>query len=108
MKDLRPIALCNILYKIMAKVLANRLKNLLPGLISENQSAFVRGRSITNNVLRKHNDIDDEVGLKLDISKAYKRVSLISKGYDEEKGFLFKMGSMDYDVGVYGFVFHFF
>lgn len=43
MKDLRPIALCNVLYKIIAKVLSNRLRVLLSGLISENQSAFVLG-----------------------------------------------------------------
>lgn len=84
-KDLRPIALCNVLYKIMAKVLSNRLKRLLSDIISENQSAFVPGRSIYDNVLvafeivqymkRKHKGLEGDVALKLDISKAYDRVS---------------------------------
>lgn len=84
-KDLRPISLYNVLYKIMAKVLSNRLKNLLPGIVSENQSAFVPGRSINDNVLvsfeivhymkRKHRGLEGDVAIKLDISKANDRVS---------------------------------
>lgn len=51
MRDYIPIACCNVLYKVVSKIIANRLKVILPRLISENQSAFVQGRLLMENVL---------------------------------------------------------
>ncbi|KAA3462528.1 reverse transcriptase [Gossypium australe] len=79
MTKFRPISLCRVMYKIVAKVLANRLKETL--CISQNQSAFVPGRMIHDNILIAHemvhylqsakNGPNKGFVIKLDMSKAY-------------------------------------
>lgn len=82
--EFRPISLCNVCYKIILKVLVNRLKKVSPLVISANQSAFIPNRHIIDNASLGfkciHSLRNRKVGksskaaFKLDMSKAYDRV----------------------------------
>ena len=82
--EFRPIALCNILYKLVSKVLLNKLKKVLPFIISEPQSAFQSDKAISDNILvafetphhmkLKKTGKVGHMTLKLDMSKAYDRL----------------------------------
>ena len=84
MSEFRPISLCNVAYKLIAKVLVNRLKAILPCIILENQSTFLFERLIIDNVLiafeimhylnNKRDGKDNFMSIKLDMSKAFNRV----------------------------------
>lgn len=50
-QEFRPIALCNVIYKILATIMVNRLKPILPGSISQEQTGFVKGRQITDDIV---------------------------------------------------------
>lgn len=76
-----PISLCNMIYKILSKVLCNRLKYVIPGLVDKAQSTFISGHNIQDNILLAFETIHTmktkrvgrrgDVALKIDISKAY-------------------------------------
>lgn len=78
------ISLCNVIYRVLAKVLANRLKKIVHEIVSEAQSASVLGRLITDNVLiafetmrhikQRRKGKECLMAIKFDISKAFDRV----------------------------------
>lgn len=79
MKDYRPIACLNLIYKIISKVLANRLKDTIPYMIEPNQSTFVHDRLLRENVLLATKLVKDYhkssispwCAINFDISKAF-------------------------------------
>lgn len=69
MRDFMPISCCNVPYKCISKPLVSRLQNVLGNLISPTQSAFVKGRSIADNIpmMQKLIEIIIEMSPLLDV-----------------------------------------
>ena len=81
-RDFRPISLIEGVYKIISKVLANRLKMVLGDIVHESRNAFVKGRQILDYVLIANECLDSRLKLgvlgvlcKLDVEKAYNHVN---------------------------------
>ncbi|GJW01841.1 RNA-directed DNA polymerase, eukaryota, reverse transcriptase zinc-binding domain protein [Tanacetum coccineum] len=98
--DFRPIACCNVLYKCISKIIINRIKHVLGSLVSNNQSAFIPGRQIQDNILLTQEIMKGynrkggpkRVAFKIDLQKAYDTVSWkFLKKTLEEFGFHKKM-----------------
>lgn len=80
LNHLRPIYLCNFCMKIISKMLNNRMCEVLPDILSKNQSGFIQGRNIHDNVLLSQEmaqflDRGNTRILKLAMEKAYDRMS---------------------------------
>ncbi|XP_061375716.1 uncharacterized protein LOC133317851 [Gastrolobium bilobum] len=82
--NFRLISLCNVSYKILTKLLANRLKDFMPSWISPNQCSFISGRHGSDNVIiaqevvhsmKKRKCAKGWMAIKLDLEKAYDRLN---------------------------------
>lgn len=78
LNEFRPISLVGSMYKILAKVLANRIRLVIGSVISDAQSAFVKGRQILDGILIANEVVDDAskrkkelLLFKVDFEKAY-------------------------------------
>ncbi|XP_071695601.1 uncharacterized protein [Rutidosis leptorrhynchoides] len=80
--DYRPISCCNVVYKAISKIITSRIKASLDEVVSSNQSAFIPGRRISDNILltqelMKNYHVDrgtPRCAFKVDIQKAYDTV----------------------------------
>jgi hypothetical protein len=81
MRNFIPISLCNVIYKIISKVIALRLQPIIPFIISKEQSGYVEGRKIMDSVTLVHEIIHSLKStrtpgmlLKIDLSKSFEKL----------------------------------
>lgn len=83
LSDFCPIALCNVVYKVITKVIANRIKRFIPYIISQNQASFIVGQNTTDNTIILQEVVHSMnlmagkkryMVVKLDLAKAYDKM----------------------------------
>lgn len=83
MSQFRTIALCNVAYKVVSKIVDNHLQRFMHDIISGEQGSFIKGRLISDNFIiasevfhsiQGKESTSDSVALKLDITKAFDKL----------------------------------
>lgn len=85
MANFKPISCCNVLYKCITMILVNRIKQCLPKMISKNQSAFIQGRRIGDNILLAQEVVKNyhlpnripKCAITIDITKAFDSINWV-------------------------------
>ncbi|GMJ14254.1 hypothetical protein HRI_005094600 [Hibiscus trionum] len=81
--DFRPISLCTVLYKLLSKIIVKRLQPIFPCLIRENQTSFIKERTITDNTIINQEAIHSMrlkktkagwMAIKVDLEKAFDKL----------------------------------
>ncbi|XP_074264074.1 uncharacterized protein LOC141586672 [Silene latifolia] len=111
--DFRPIACCNVVYKVISKVICNGIAAVLPSIISETQSAFVKGRDNVDNILICHDLVriykrkscSPRCIMKVDLKKAYDSVEGLDMNNEKSKIYFNGMApaEVDYILHLSGF-----
>lgn len=91
MTDMRPISLCSVHYKIVSRILCERLKPVLPEIVSDTQGALVSGRLISDNITIAH-EMVHALHVKESVAKNFMAIKTVCpKHMTELSGGLWKV-----------------